>query len=140
MSWVTVIWSMTASACLTLAMIHGLIWYRQRDALANLLFILTAVGAAAFAGGELAMMRAGTPGALGSAIRWTHVPVWVIFLSLAWFVRLYLHAGRPWLAWAACVLRTLSLLLDFLTGENLNYREITRLGHIPLFGESIAVA
>ncbi len=30
MSWVTVIWSMNASACLTLAVIYFLVWHRNR--------------------------------------------------------------------------------------------------------------
>jgi hypothetical protein len=37
-----------------------------------------------------------------------------------WF---YLRAGRAWLAWSFVGLRTLSLLLDFLTGQNMNYLE-----------------
>ena len=32
MSWVTIIWSMVASACLTLAAIYFLVWYRNRAA------------------------------------------------------------------------------------------------------------
>ena len=32
MPWVTVIWSMIASACLTLAVIYGLVWYREPHA------------------------------------------------------------------------------------------------------------
>jgi len=36
MSWVTVIWSITASACLTLALMNFFIWCRQRDGWANL--------------------------------------------------------------------------------------------------------
>jgi two-component system, LuxR family, sensor kinase FixL len=51
-----------------------------------------------------------------------------------------LRAGRPWLACSFVGLRTLSLLLDFLVGQNLNYREITRLRHIPFFGESVSIA
>lgn len=54
-----------------------------------------------------------------------------------WF---YLRAGRPWLAWATCGLRTFTLLPNFLAGQNLNYREITQLRHIPFLGESIALA
>ena len=111
MSWVTVIWSMTASACLTLALVHGFIWFSNRSAWANLLFALAAVGTAALAWFELAMMRADTPAAFGSALRWGHLAVWMIFLSLVAFVRLHLHAGRPWLAWSACGVRTLSLIL-----------------------------
>lgn len=60
-------------------------------------------------------------------------------LSLAWFVRLYLRAGRIWLLWTVCVLRTLALFLNFLTGQNLNYREITGLRHGSFLGETISV-
>ena len=53
---------------------------------------------------------------------------------------LHLRAGRSWLAWTVCGLRTFSVLLNFLTGQNLNYLEVTRLRHIPFFGESVGVA
>ena len=62
-----------------------------------------------------------------------------MILSLVGFVRLYLRAGRLWLAWAICGLRTLSLILDFVFTPNLNYREITSLRHIHYLGESISV-
>ena len=61
-------------------------------------------------------------------------------MSLVGFVRFYLRAGRPWLAWTVCGLRTLSLILNFVFTPNLNYREITALRHVPLFGESISIA
>ena len=53
MSWVTTLWAMIASACLTLALVHVLVWWRRREAPANLLFALTAMAAAMFAGCEL---------------------------------------------------------------------------------------
>ena len=58
MSWVTIVWSMVASACLTLAAMHLLVWSRRRTAWAHLLFSLSAAGVAAYAGCELWMMRA----------------------------------------------------------------------------------
>ena len=84
-------------------------------------------------------MRAATPAAFGSALRWGHLAVWIMFLALVGFVRRYLRAGRPWLAWTACGVRSLSLLLNFVSGQTLNYREITGLRHIPFFGESVSV-
>jgi hypothetical protein len=51
-----------------------------------------------------------------------------------------MRAGRPWLGWTVCALRTLALVLNFLVGQNLNYREITALRHIPFLGESVPVA
>ncbi|MEP6810455.1 MAG: hypothetical protein ABI992_09445 [Chthoniobacterales bacterium] len=131
---------MTGAACLTLALIQGLIWLRQREAWANLLLLFTAVGTAAMAAGELAVMHSPSPAAFGTAMRWTYVAVWMIFLSLAGFVRFYLRAGRSWLAWTACALRTVSLVLNFSFGQNLNYLEIVRLRQIPFLGGSIAIA
>jgi two-component system, LuxR family, sensor kinase FixL len=140
MNWITIIWAMIASACLTLALVHLLVWWRRPEARANLLFALMAVATAVFAGCELWMMGAETPIAFGSAVRWGHVPVWVLFVSLVGFVRLYLRAGRLWLAWIACGLRTLSLILNFVFTPNLNYREITDLRHVSFLGERVNVA
>ena len=137
MSWVTIIWAMTASACLTLALVHVLVWWRRREVPANLLFALTAVAAAVFAGCELWIMRAETPGAFGMAVRWAHVPASVLIVSLVGFVRLYLRAGRLWLAWTVCGVRTLSLILNFVFTPNLNYREINALRHVSFLGETI---
>jgi PAS domain S-box-containing protein len=139
-SLVTVIWSMIASACLTLAGIQLLVWCKTHNAWPNLLFSLTAVSTAAFAFCELRMMRASTPAEFGSTLKWGQVPVWLLVVSLVGFVRVLLKAGRPSLAWTVCGLRTFALLLDFSVGQNLNYREITRLRQIPFLGESIQIA
>ena len=140
MSWVTVIWSMVASACLTLAAMHLLVWCTNRTAWANLLFSLTAVATAAFAGCEFWMMRAETPAQFATALRWLHVPAWVIIVALVGFVRLYLRAGRPWLAWTRLRPADAVAAAQFPGGQNLNYREVTGLRHIPFFGESVSVA
>jgi len=139
-SLITVIWSMSASACLTLAGINVLFWFRNRKAWANLLFFLTATSTAAFAFCELWMIRADTPAEFASVLKWGHIAVCLLVVSNVWFIRFYLKAGRHWLAWTVCGLRTLALLLNFGTGLNLNYREISHLGHVRLLGESVAVA
>ena len=139
MSWVTIIWSMSASACLTLAGLHLLVWCKKRTAWANLLFALAAMGSAALAFCELKMMRAQTPQQFGIALCWLHVPSFVVVLAVVGFVLLYLRAGRPWLGWTVGVVRTLSLLLNFVFTPNLNYREITALRHIPFLGETIPI-
>ncbi len=140
MSWITVIWSMSASACLTLAGIHLLIWLKQRRAWGSLLFSLSAAATSLIAACELWMMRSETTAQFGTALRWLHLPVWVMILTLVGFVRLYLRAGRAWLAWTICTLRTVSLALDFILTPNLDYREITTLRQVHLFGDSISVA
>ena len=140
MSWVTIIWAMIASACLTLALVHVLVWWRRREVPANLLYALSAVATAVFALCELWGMRAETPAAYGTAVRWAHVPIWLVLVSLTGFVWFYMRAGRAWLAWSFFGLRTLSLLLNFLTGQNMNYLEITAVRRIPFLGESASFA
>ncbi len=139
MSWVTVIFSMTASACLTTALIHFFIWWRQRNAWAYLLFAVAAFATAAFAFCDLAEMHAQSPAQFGAAVRWAQLSLWAVILSLAGFVWLYLRAGRLWLLLCVVGLRTTAVLLNFLTGPDLNYRRVTGLRHIQFLGESVSV-
>jgi two-component system, LuxR family, sensor kinase FixL len=140
MSWITIIWSLIWSACFTLAALHLLIWWRNRREWANLFFALMAMMMSAITFCEFKLMQAETIGEYGLVLRWTHVPFWVLLLSMVAFVRIHFRAGRPWLAWAACGLRTVSLILNFVFTPNLNYREITGLSHIRFLGESVSVA
>ena len=130
MSLITITWSMMASACLTLAAINFLIWGRNREAWANLFFSLLATGTTAWIFCELWMMRAETPAEFATVLKWGHVAIWLLLVSLVAFVRFYLKAGRPWLAWMFWGVRTLALVLNFLVGQNLNYREITGLQQV----------
>lgn len=140
MSFITIIWSMVASACLTLAAMHLLVWIRKRTAWANLLFALAATAMAGMAACEVGTMCARTPEEFGLFLRWFHVPGWLMIVTLVGFVRLYLRAGRPWLAWTVCGLRTVSLILNFVFAPNLNFRQITALRQIPFLGTSVSVA
>jgi two-component system sensor kinase FixL len=140
MSWVTVIFSMTASACLTTALIHFFIWWRKRGEWAYLLFATAALSTAAFAFCDLAEMHAQSPAQYGAAVRWAQFSLWAVILSLAGFVWFYLRAGRLWLLWSICGLRTAAVLLNFLSGPDLNYRQINSLRHIQFLGESVAIA
>jgi PAS domain S-box-containing protein len=139
MSWVTVIWSISAGACLTLAFLQFIVWLKDRAARANLVFSLGAVAVAFFAGLEVALMRAETPAQFDTVARWIHVPAWVLIVSIVAFVRLYLKAGRRWLAWTVVAVRTLALILNFVLSPNINYRNISALRHVPFLGESVSL-
>ena len=131
---------MGAGACLTLAVMHIFVWWKDRAARASLAFSVFAIAVAIFAALELALMRAQTPKHFGTIMRWIHVALWVMIASLVVFVRLYLRPGRRWLAYVVIGVRTLSLILNFLFSPNINYRQITALGHIRFLGESVSVA
>ena len=137
MSWITVVWSMNAAACLTLAAFYCVVWCKQRENWVHLVFSVSAVAAAAIAAFELAMMHAQRAGQYEALLRWIHVPVWVLIISFVMFVRLYLHAGRPWLAWSICGLRTLVLILNFIFTPNLNFQQITRLRQFLWWGGEV---
>jgi two-component system, LuxR family, sensor kinase FixL len=138
LSSVTVLFSMMASACLTLAFISGLVWWRDRTSWPNLAFGIAAFSTAGYVWYNLAILKAATIAELDLAVTWSHVAFWLMFLSLAAFVKLYLREGRTWLFWSICGLRTLSLLLSFTTGKNLNYRSVAALHHIPFLGDVVS--
>lgn len=140
MGWVTSVWSMVAAASLTLAAIYLLVYLRNRSEPAHLFFSLTAIATAAFTFFELWMMHSANPEEFGEALRWSHVPLFVLNVSIAWYVFLYLKAGRLWLVWTVCGMRALVLLLNFLMLPNINYSRITELEYISILGGSVAIA
>jgi len=139
MSWVTVVWSLGAGACITLAFLQFIVWWKDRAARANLVFSVGAVAVAVFAALEYALMGAETPEAFGTLTRWIHVPAWVLIVSIVAFVRLYLNAGRRWLAWTVVSVRTLSLILNFILSPNINFREITAVRRVRFLGEPVSI-
>ena len=138
MSWITVTWSMSASACLTLAVMYFLMWFKNRVA-AHLLFAITAASFSAFAFFELRIMQAQTPQQLDAALRWGQVPMSIGLLSLMWFVSSYLDAGRRWLGWTICGLRALHVVPSLVFGGNPNILSIATLEHSQFLGESITI-
>jgi hypothetical protein len=58
MSWITILWSMNAAACLTLAAFYFVVWLKQRENWVHLLFSCSAIAAAAISAFELWMMNA----------------------------------------------------------------------------------
>jgi PAS domain S-box-containing protein len=139
MSWITVIWSMNGAACLTLAAFYCAVWCQQRENSVYLLFSCSAIAAAAISGFELCMMNAETVVRYQALVRWIHVPAFVLTLSFVAFVRLYLHAGRAWLAWSIYGLRTLVLILNFIFPVSINFQAITDIRHFSWAGEIISV-
>ena len=139
MNWVEIVWTMMIAASLMLGVVHLFVWKKQRSQHAHLLFFVLAASAAAYGAFELARMQAETPGSLAALARWSHVPLAMFIISTVGFVRLYFDAGRFWLAYAVIGIRLVALALNFLTGVNVNFREITALDHLQLFGGAVVV-
>jgi PAS domain S-box-containing protein len=137
MDWIEIVWIGMAAASLTLGLVHLFVWFKHRSQVAHLLFFALAVSATAFGVFELAMMHSPSPAAYATTLRWAHVPLAMFVLSIVWFVRFHFDAGRLWLAWAATGLRLLGLALNFATGVNINFAEVTALDRLTLWGGTV---
>src|SRR3954470_5456030 len=125
---------MLASACLTLAAIHVLVWLRNHPAWPSFFFALLCFGTAGLAFGEAWVMQARTPQEYGAVVRWLHLPIFLVLAALVGFVYVHLGAGRLWLAWTVIGLRLLSLMLNFFAGDSVSYVAISELRHIEFLG------
>jgi len=129
---------MTAGICLTLGAVHFGVWARRRNDWANLVFSITAAAAAGYAIFDMMALRAATPAEYGVWWRWALSLGLLVGVLMAWFIRLYLQAGRLWLLWLICGLRALMVVLNYLPGPNFYFREVTGLHQMPLLGELVS--
>ena len=141
MSWITVLWSMGAAVCLTLALIHLAIWVQRRSQVAHLLFALTALGAVGNAVTELGMMKATTVEAYAIWLRISFVSAALLIVSFVFYVRKYYGTGRFSLAAALMVVWTVLLIVDGLSPFSPIFSEIFGLQIVQTpWGEPFAVA
>lgn len=140
MRWLTVIFLANAAACLTLAVIHTHVWFRQRQASARLGFAMLAASVAGMAWCELRMALSTSPAEYGRWLWWYQLPVWTGTVSLVAFVHLYLGAGRRWLGGLAVGLRTLAMAINLVSTPAIQFREITTLVDVTLLGDTVAAA
>jgi two-component system sensor kinase FixL len=140
MSPVTVVWSMIAAACLTLAAVHLPVWWRNREARTTRAFSVAAICTAAIALCELAMLKAASPADYAMAQRWMNLPIAFLFVALAGFAHHYLDARLRWLAVTAIALRLVSLVINFTVGESGNFLHATSLHPVTLMGEQVSMA
>ena len=132
---------MTASACLTLAVIHFCIWVRDRRRYAYMLFSVSAVGAALTGLFELLTLNARSVAQYEWAMYWGQIPEALLAISMVWFIRVYFQAGHRWILIAITALWTLLLLLNFSSPHTIEFRQITGLYEGTSFwGERFAQA
>ena len=139
MSWVTVIWSMIAGVSLALAVLHLLVWQRDRSAGLNLAFSLWSIAISVSAICELAMMHARSTAQYSAIVLWTRIPYAVLIFSFVWFVRQYLQTGRKWLVWLIYAVAVLELVVNFSVGSRNYFNGTDTLQRNVLWGEIVAV-
>ena len=112
MNWITIIWAMAASACVTMAVPHLAIWVKRRSEVAHLLFALSALGAAGNALAELMMLKATTVEGYALALRALFVAIALLAVSWVWYVRNYFGHGRRSFAMAVTIAWLLLVIID----------------------------
>jgi PAS domain S-box-containing protein len=125
MSWITAIWSIVASVCLTLALIHFYIWLRDRQRYEYLLFSVSALAAALAGIFELLTLKAQSVERYNWAMYWGQIPEAVLRVSMAWFIGVYFRVGRRWILIAITALWISSLMLNFSSSYTIEFRQIT---------------
>ena len=105
MNWLTLIWSVSLGASLTLGLLHGVVWLMAgRSRPAHPAFAFAALAVAGVAVGEQLCMAARTPDVFARVQRWLHVPLLVLFAGIVGFISHYFGTGRRWREWATLVL------------------------------------
>jgi two-component system, LuxR family, sensor kinase FixL len=141
MSWITIIWSMVASACLTLAFIHFYIWVRDTRRYAYFLFSLAALGAALTGIFELFTLQAQSVSQYDWAMYWGQIPEALFVIVIGWFIRVYFHVGHRWILITIAALWTVLLVVNFSSPHTIEFREITGFyKEITFLGERFAQA
>ena len=82
MSILTIAWSMSAAASFILALLHLLLWFKDRKAYVYLLSVVMAVSAGAGALTELALMHADSINAYRKLIQWENLFVYALLLPM----------------------------------------------------------
>ena len=74
------------------------------------------------------------------AIRYSHIPIFILLISLVWFVQVYFKTATRWLAWVITAFWTVALFINFISPHSLVYREILALKRIALpWGERFTI-
>jgi two-component system sensor kinase FixL len=133
MDWIHASWTSMTVVSLMLAFIDLSVWIRRRRLAVYLTFALCSLSAAAIAIFELFMMRAATPQLWAQLGRWLHVPLAALLVGLVLFVRLQFPASRRGWTMPLIALSLLALAANFLTGVNLDFREVTALNFVAVW-------
>jgi signal transduction histidine kinase len=139
MQWVSVIWITAAAAALMLAFIHALVWLFDRRNWGNLFFAVTCLSVTGIAGTELGMMQAATPAEYGEWVRWCHLAIFFLIVSMVLFVRVHFGTGRAWLLGTIIGLRCVVLVWNFSVLPNVNWQEIGGLRRMMFLGGEVSV-
>lgn len=139
MNWIEYALPMLAGASLTLGLIQGLVWLRNREQRASLAFAFAATAVAALMLIELAALRTSEPAVFQQMVRWSHLPMAVLALSLIAYIQVLGGTSRVWLAQAAIAARLLTAAINFFgDAPNIHFLEMHSLLRVDFLGNEVS--
>ena len=138
-SHVTVLWALVAGATALLSAVHFWFWIANRQARAHLVFAFTAMAFVGVVYTELWQMHASTAQEWAEVAKWTHLPVYFLFLGIVAFVHLYFGTGRAWLGWSVIGLRSAIFAITFVSGKSFNFERIDSIERLRFLGQTVTV-
>jgi signal transduction histidine kinase len=139
MNWLALFCVAVASACLTLAATHAVVWFKDRTARANLAFSMLALGVAGFAWCNLLTVVAQTQDEFVRALWWMNVTLFLMVAPMVAFVRFYFRTARPWLGHLAWGLRLIALAVNFVREPVFNYDSVSAVRTVDFLGVPVTV-
>jgi len=140
MSLLTVAWSVCASVCTILGLMHLQFWFRDRKLYAYLLSSLMAFSAGVSAMLELGLLLTESLDTYRVLMRWENVAIFMILVPMTWFIQVYFNTGRRWLAITLTLLWALGILANFLSPHSLTFNEVNELKRLSTFwGEAFTI-
>jgi PAS domain-containing protein len=139
MTILTTIYPMAAGIGFLLALIHFSIWLRDQSARAFLLAGTMSLGAGAIALIELGMALSEDAATYIQFLTLTTYSVATIVVSMVWFVRVQLGAGRRWLALVISAIWIGGALVELLTPGPAFFPSVVLNEHVTFWGEEYAI-
>lgn len=133
MNWMTIIWPMMAAMCLTLALMHLCIGFSESGRAPHWFFTLAAVTVAVISGFELTLLRTQDLETYQALLRVGSLPIGIMIISVAGFVRAYFRTGRKWIFWSGVGLNALCQMANLLAPEH-GIRHAVALNQVETFG------
>lgn len=138
MTWIDLVWPMLASASLLVGFTHVLVWFARPSQGVHLAFAVAALSVGALAIFELEIYRSESPAVMSQMLLWMHVAIACMVLALVYVLHRWFGYGALPIALAAVGLRLLALVLNFSTGENLNFLSVDGVARSTWWGAPIS--
>jgi PAS domain S-box-containing protein len=133
MSWMTIIWSMMASASIVIGMMHLFLWRRNVSRDYYFFSSLMAVAAGAVALTELTLSKIHTLSTVAAILRLSNISIGITVVAMTWFLNRYLGTGRRFLLLAITGLWSCGLIVNFISPWSLTFAEVTGLQELTTF-------